>query len=125
MLARVQPIVPDELLLVVDGRTPFVVTTPPMVNAHGRPLDGRTCEIMILAERGNVEPIHNTLRGYSVSVGGGVYTRSFQPRALVQHLAYYAHKVVWVRATALGERSADWAVRVVWRSDLFPVEREQ
>lgn len=114
------PIVPSDVPLFVDGRTPFVAVSPSMVNARGALLDGRTCE-MSLVDPTTKAVIDGTLHGYAVGIGGGQYSRAFVPRALVQHLVSYAGRRVCLKSQVLGEPPHFTMMRVVWQTPEFPV----
>jgi hypothetical protein len=122
MARPVQPIVPADPLLIVDGRTPFVAHSPVMLDIRtDLPLVGRSAELALLAREG-AEPIHNTLRGAGVSVGDGSYTYVMQPRALWLRLAPFANKRVVLRVTIPGQPPVFTPLQIVWRAAEYPVE---
>jgi hypothetical protein len=120
MARPVQPIRPAEPLLVVDGHTPAVLRSPPLVDARGLPYDGRQVTLELVPRPGG-ERVHPTLSGPGVSIGDGAYTLALLPRDLWLRLAPYANAVVY-QATRTAEHEAHYQpMRVVWRAAEFPV----
>lgn len=120
MAPVLRQVVPADPPLLVDGHTPFVARTPVLLDARGNPVEGRTVEVALVANTDG-PPIHPTLSGFAVPVGGGVFTRAFTPRALSLHLADYAGRPVYLRSAPLGDVPTLTRYRVVWQLDLFPV----
>lgn len=118
-MSVLRQVVPADPPVLVDGHTPFVARTPALLDSRGRPLVGRTVEIALVADTGS-GPIHDTLSGFAVDIGDGVYTRVLSPRALYLHLADYAGRVVMLRAKTSGESPVFTRYRVLWQASGYP-----
>jgi hypothetical protein len=122
MARPVQPIVPTDPLIVVDGRSTAVLRSPVMYDARGRPLLGRSCTLALMSAESLTASIHNTLAGTGVPLGDGAFTLTIPPRALWLRLAPHANRRVWLCCVVGGEPAVYVPHLVAWRAAEFPVD---
>jgi hypothetical protein len=103
-------------VIAVDGKTHFVCKTPALDRpAFAHRLDGERVRVSLVAtEAPNAEPIHPTLDGPAVYVGGAAYTRAFHARDLLLRLAPFAGGVIYARIAAGPLGVLHLPLRVLW-----------
>ena len=77
-----EPATPADIILRVDGETPFVFVTPILRDHEGEPLIGRTCDVAVCETTPGGIPVHASLTTYARSLGDGSYRAELTPRAL-------------------------------------------
>ena len=101
--------------IVVDGITAWEFSTPVLTDERGNPISSeRTVSVAMVVEPDG-PPIHDTLSIYASSVGGGVFTVKFMPRALKLYLEPYAGLVVSLRVEPRGGAPVFVRCRVMWQ----------